>query len=422
MKKLMAILAAAVMSFTMFAGCGNSDSSTSTSANEPATSDGSTADESVPADESATDDSAEEFDSSPDYSGPKPAGLYESSHTELEEIRDISAWELVKEIKTGWNLGNTLDATGSNTIASEISWQPDPTKKEMIDLLKEDGFDLIRIPVSWGMHMDKNYNVDPKWMARVHEIVDYAIDNDMYVILNTHHEEWYFPDEENKEQDIEQLKALWTQIAEEFKNYDEHLIFEGLNEPRLRGTQYEWNGGNKASRAVVQEYAQAFYETVRASGGNNPKRMLMLTGYAASSQRNCLKEVWLPENDDKVIVSVHGYLPYSFALDTKGTDTFDDGNKGEIDSFFQTLADLFYVNQIPVIVGEYGCLDKGNTQERVECTTYYLETAKKLGIPCVWWDNNAVGTSGENFGMMDRANCTWKFPEIIDAIKAVYAD
>lgn len=418
MKKILAMLTVVSMCFVMLAGCGNSDSSTSSaSSNKPAASDSSTADDS-----SAANDSVEDISSGPDYSGPKPIGLYESTHTEQEEMRDITAWELVKEIKTGWNLGNTLDATGSSSLAAEISWQPDPTTKEMIDLLKNDGFDLIRIPVSWGMHMDANYNVDPEWMARVHEIVDYAIDSDMYVILNTHHEEWYFPDEENKEQDIEQLKALWTQIAEEFKNYDEHLIFEGLNEPRLRGTQYEWNGGNQKSRDVVKEYAQAFYETVRASGGNNPKRMLMLTGYAASSQRTCLNDVWLPENDKNVIVSVHGYLPYSFALDTEGTDKFSDGNKGEIDSLFQSLANLFYVNEIPVIVGEYGCVDKNNTSERVECITYYLETAKKLGIPCVLWDNNAVGTDGENFGMMDRANCTWKFPEIIDAIKAVYAE
>lgn len=334
------------------------------------------------------------------------------------EIRDISSWDLVKEMTIGWNLGNTMDATGNNTVDAEISWQPARTTEQMVQLLKDTGFNVFRVPVSWGEHMDSDYTVDPQWMARVHEIVDYGIDNGMFVILNTHHEEWYFPTESDKEQDIDQLTALWEQIAEEFKGYDEHLIFEGLNEPRLRGTPQEWTGGDDASRAIVSEYAQAFYNTVRASGGNNEKRHLMLTGYAASSTYACLDQVWLPENDDKVIVSVHAYLPYNLALNTQGTDKWDpDKDEHEIDSFFDTLNMLFLYKKVPVIIGEFGSVNKDNLDDRIACAKYYVEKGREFGVPMVWWDNNAVFGNGENFGLMERGFMPeWRFQELVDTL------
>lgn len=340
---------------------------------------------------------------------------------EVKQIRDVSSWDLVKEMRYGWNLGNTMDAV-SEGLKAETSWQSVKTTKEMVNFLKESGFNVLRIPVTWGPHMDENYKVDAQWMARVKEIVDYGIDNDIYVILNTHHEEWYMPNEENKAQDIEQLKALWKQIAEEFKGYDEHLLFEGLNEPRLRGTNKEWTGGDDASRAIVQEYAQAFYDTVRASGGNNGKRHLLVTGYAASSQKNCMEAIDFSKFDDKVIASVHAYLPYSFALDIKGTDKFDLAtDTAPIDSLFNDINQVFISKNIPVIIGEYGSVNKENLQDRIDCVTYYLQAAKKDGVPCIWWDNGAIVGNGENFGLMDRnLPPSWKFPEIVDAIKDVY--
>ena len=408
LKRILALSAASLMALAGLAGCGGSDSS---SAGNSSAAGESKADAVSTTDSQAAESTA---DSKPDDT-PKP-------------MRDISAWELVKEMKYGWNLGNTMDATGDLGLGNETAWQGVKTSKQMFDLLAKDGFNVARIPVTWDSHMDKDYKVDAEWMARVREIVDYAIDNGMFVILNTHHEEWYFPTEENKEQDKEQLGALWKQIAEEFKNYDEHLIFEGLNEPRLRKTSKEWSGGDKASRAIVAEYEKVFYDTVRASGGNNAKRILMMTGYAASSNQNCLKEVYLPEGDDKLIVSAHAYLPYSFALDTKGTADYDPNNS-EIKNLFKTLNILFISKQIPVIIGEYGSMNKtkddgtDNSEDRVQCVTDYLTAAKELGIPCIWWDNNAVFGNGENFGLMDRdpLGPSWYFPEIVDAIKKVYA-
>ncbi len=332
------------------------------------------------------------------------------------EIRDISSWELVKEMSVGWNLGNTFDATGDYGLGNETAWQPNSTTEDMIKLLHDTGFDVFRLPVTWDSHMDENYNVDPEWMARVREVVDWGIDNGMFVILNTHHEEWYFPSEKDKEQDIEQLTALWKQIAEEFKGYDEHLIFEGLNEPRKRGTNVEWNGGDDEGRAVVAEYAKAFYDTVRASGGNNEKRHLMLTGYAAAASRNALEQVWLPENDDKVIVSVHAYLPYSMALDTKGTDKFDENNT-EIDTLFYNLKDLFLSRNIPVIIGEFGTVNKDNLEDRIACAEKYVSLGAENHVPMVWWDNNAFIGNGENFGLMNREYpAEWRTPELVDVL------
>lgn len=396
-KRLFSLMTSLVLCVGAFTGCGSADSSSSA-------------------------DSASSTESTGEQSSEKD--------NTVKPMRDITAWELVKEMKVGWNLGNTLDATGASDLSAETSWGNPKTTKLMIDAVKAAGFNVFRVPVSWGTHMNDKYEVDKDWMNRVREVVDYGIDNDMFVILNTHHEDWYFPDEDNKEQDKEQLKALWEQIAEEFKGYDEHLIFEGLNEPRLRDTPKEWTGGDDASRAVVNEYEQVFYDTVRASGGNNEKRCLMITPYAASSDYNVMKDLKLPNEDDKnLIVSVHAYLPYSFALDTKGTDKFDaaaDG--GVIDSMFDNLYKLFLVKEIPVIVGEFGCMNKNmNVEDRVECVTYYLEKAKEKGVPCVWWDNNAFFSDGENFGLLSRSSVltdnfagVWDPQEIIDAINGVY--
>lgn len=335
------------------------------------------------------------------------------------EMRDISAKELVKEMKIGWNLGNTLDSTGAKGLAAETSWGNPETREDVVKLLKDTGFNVLRVPVTWDGHMDDKYTVDKDWMKRVKEVVDYGINNDMYVILNTHHEEWYFPTAENKDGDIEQIKALWEQIADEFKNYDEHLIFEGLNEPRLRNTSNEWTGGTSESQEIVNEYERAFYDTVRNSGGNNPKRHLMITGYAASSNTDPLKAIKLPENDDKLIVSVHAYLPYSFALDKNGTDKFDkEADTFAIDNLFTHLNTIFLSKDIPVIIGEFGALNKQNDEDRIEWVKYYLSKAKENGVPCVWWDNGAFFGSGENFGLMERNEipASWTSQNIVDAI------
>ena len=333
-----------------------------------------------------------------------------------DEIRDISSMELVKEIKIGWSLGNTLDSVATGMTA-EMAWGNMKTTKEMITTVKDAGFNAIRVPVTWGTHMDAENNVDEEWMDRVQEVVDYAYSQDMFVILNIHHEDWHDPYYDTADASIAKLKALWTQIGTRFADYDERLIFEGLNEPRMRNTAMEWNGGNKEGHDVVNQMNAAFVETIRGLGGNNEKRHLMLPTYAANSGSSAINDFVLPEGDDKLIVSIHAYLPYAFAL---GGDlnqrefTPDEGNAAEILNLMETLNNHFISKGIPVIIGETGARSKANEDIRAEWATYYISKAKEIGIPCFIWDNGAFNGTGENFGLLDRRNCTWKFQKIIE--------
>ena len=187
---------------------------------------------------------------------------------------------LCKSITIGWNLGNSLDATG-NDYNSETSWGNPVVTKELIDAVREAGFDAVRIPTTWFNHSDSDLNVDDAWFERVHEVVDYAYNQGMYVILNVHHENWNDPYEDSYKAASKKLKNLWKQIANEFKDYGSRLIFEGMNEPRWRNTNFEWNGGNSEGRSVVNKLNADFVKAVRSTGGNNKYRALMIPTYAA---------------------------------------------------------------------------------------------------------------------------------------------
>ena len=208
-------------------------------------------------------------------SSESPAKETSLPQTELQDMRDITASELVSEMKTGFSLGNTMDSTiGKNNgepYEYETGWGNQVTTREAIQGIADSGFNVLRVPVSWGEHLssDGSYTIDKAWLDRVNEIVDYGLDAGMFVILNTHHEEWLFPDEAHFEANSEELAKLWSQIAERFSGYNEKLIFEGLNEPRKRDTIYEWNGGDEEGQQVVNKLNAVFVETVRNSGGNN---------------------------------------------------------------------------------------------------------------------------------------------------------
>ncbi len=347
--------------------------------------------------------------------------MQDSSEEEMQEfeitMNDVSPMDMVKEMKIGWNLGNTLDSTSSSIgVNVEMAWGNPRTTQEMIDMVIDQGFNVIRIPVSWGGQMGgaPAYNILPAWMDRVQEVVDYAYSRGVYVIVNIHHEDWHFPSEENKDAAAEQLTALWTAIATRFRDYDEHLIFEGMNEPRKIGTNVEWNGGDKEGRDIVNYYDQVFVDAVRATGGNNTIRNLMVPGYAASSSDTALKGIVLPE-DDHLIVSVHAYTPYDFALNLAGRSTWDNDTR-DIDHLMEILDELFLSKGVPVIIGEFGAMNKDNEQERVQWAEYYVGKAREYGIPCVWWDNNAFNGNGENFGLFNRRESTFPYPDLLKAL------
>lgn len=335
------------------------------------------------------------------------------------EMRDISSVELVKEIKIGWSLGNTLDATGGAGIMAEMSWGCPKTTIKMIDKVKEAGFNTLRIPITWQSHIGPapDYIIDKVWMDRVQEVVNYAYANDMYVIINMHHEDWYSPYYDTAETVKDELKKTWKQIADRLENYDEHLIFEGLNEPRHKGKPDEWTGGNQEGWDVINQLNAVFVETIRNAGGNNPLRHLMIPPYAASSSTNAWTSFEVPE-DDKVIVSIHAYTPYNFALNiTGGADwsASDPASTRDIDYLMKSLNESFISKGIPVILGEFGAVDKNNTEARIAWAEYYVKKAHEIGVPCVVWDNNGYA-GGEKLGLLNRYKNEWQFPEVVDAL------
>ena len=365
---------------------------------------------------------------------------------EAKQIPDKECFRFVKDMKTGWNLGNTLDAYSQgkmygDDISSEEIWGNPVTTKEMIDTLKNTGFRTVRIPVTWHNHVTDDGNgpvISEAWLDRVQEVVDYAYDNGMYVILNTHHdntaniegEGGYYPDTAHAEGSDRYIRGIWTQVAERFKDYDEHLIFESLNEPRLAGTDYEWNFNAgvaecKDAAGNINRLNQLFVDTVRATGGNNVERYLMMPGYDASLA-GAITDLYQLPNDivsDKLIVSVHAYTPYNFALrpgnESEATDYFsweDPKSVYEINDLMNSLYNKFVSKGIPVVIGEYGAVNRdNNTQDRVDYYAYYTAAARANGITCCVWDNGSF-TDGEIFGILRRRVNQWFFEETVEAM------
>ena len=340
------------------------------------------------------------------------------------EMETLTAMDVVSEMKIGWNLGNTMDSLNSNLVKKmppenwETAWGNPVTSKELIDAVMAKGFNVIRIPVSWNDHIlvAENWKIEESWLDRVQEIVDYAYDNGAYVILNTHHESWYETYYDKEERSAEILTAVWSQIAERFQDYNEHLIFEGLNEPRKIGTDVEWNGGDQEGWDVVNDLNRVFVKTIRESGGNNPYRILMIPAYGANGWEG-IKHLEIPD-DNKIIVSVHAYEPYDFALNVQGRGTWDQDTTN-IDTIINSLDTLFISKGIPVVIGEIGAMYKnveGNEEERAAWAEYYVSKAAEKGIPCVWWDNGAFEGNGELFGLIDRKTCEWKYPLVVEGL------
>ena len=349
------------------------------------------------------------------------------------EMREITSFELMSEIKTGWNLGNSFDSRGFG-LGAESAWGNPATTYEMIRAVAAAGFDAIRVPVTWENQVDPapDYTVNEMWLDRVEEVVGYVLSTGMYCIINTHHEDNIFPTDEKLKENSAFLSLLWKQIAERFKNYNHKLIFEGMNEPRLKDTEHEWNGGTPEARAVVNKLNGEFVKAVRSTGGNNRTRHLMVPTYAASVETHALKDLadyfdtlWEHGGNgkDKLIASVHAYTPNVFALNPKGTGTWNSGAfEQDIDWVFDRLQRQFLDNGIPVIMGECGAVDKGDLESRVAWTMYYFGVARKYGIPAFWWDNGVFNARGpdddttEIFGMLNRHEARFVFPEVIEAI------
>ncbi|MFA6885257.1 MAG: glycoside hydrolase family 5 protein, partial [Paludibacteraceae bacterium] len=272
-----------------------------------------------------------------------------------EIIEGKTATEITNRMTAGWNLGNTLDANSNVGLGSETSWGNPKTTQAMIDAVKAAGFNTIRIPVSWGKQTKNNgtytYAIDSQWLARVKEVVEYCFNDGLFVILNIHHDNsksYYYPSSSYKTQSITYVKDIWTQLANEFADYDQHLIFESLNEPRLVGTSDEWwfNVSNPSSAVkdaidVINQLNQTAIDAIRGvNKGYNADRVVMCPGYCASLDGCITSNFKLPNDNiaDRIAVSVHAYTPYTFCMDTNpGTSVFSDNLKNDVKYLFEKL-------------------------------------------------------------------------------------
>mgnify|MGYP000105065344 FL=1 len=260
----------------------------------------------------------------------------------------LSSAEIVKDMKIGWNLGNTLDCYDITWEVDdfETAWGNPKTTKKMIDTVKAAGFNAVRIPVTWNEHMDGD-KIEESWLNRVNEVVDYAIDNDMYVIINVHHDDytWLKPSRADKAKSESRLISIWEQLSERFKDYDYHLLFEGMNEPRIIGGENEWTCGTAEERDVINELFASFVETVRNSGGNNAVRSLIITAHAAAMDETGIKDVKIPD-DDRIIVSIHYYSPWDFAGgDNSRSEWGSDATKKSLTRVLSLLRNILLIRE-----------------------------------------------------------------------------
>ena len=370
-----------------------------------------------------------------------------------DTLKNADTEAILEDMGLGWNLGNSLDATGGSGLDTETSWSNPKTTQALIDKVKSLGFNTVRVPVSWGKHVSgDNYTIDSAWLARVKEVVDYCYKNDMYVILNIHHDTkssasasgaGYYPRSSAYSSSEKFVTSVWSQMAEYFKDYDYHLIFETLNEPRLIGTGYEWwfnkwSIPSEVKDAIdcINKLNQKAVDTIRNTGSNNRGRLIMCPGYDASIDGATVSGFKLPTdisgNKNRIAVSVHAYSPYNFAMNvgSGSTSTYTSSIKSELRDLFSTLKSNFRDKGIPVVIGEFGSTDKNNTAERVKWATDYTALAKKNNIPCVLWDNNAFAVyngssivlNSEYHGYINRKNNTVTSPakDVIEALMKPY--
>jgi len=337
-------------------------------------------------------------------------------------INEITANDIVRNIRIGWNLGNTLDTAelewlNSSSISDfEKAWGNPVTTRRNIETVKNAGFNAIRIPVSWSKCVDSEYNIRRDWMRRVKEVVDYAVSSKLIIILNTHHDESIFKYIDSEmEESKKAFKKIWEQIADNFKYYGAYLIFESLNEPRTKGLPTEWTGGTAPEHENLNIMNQIFVDAVRASGGNNAYRILMIPAYSASPSQLAMNGLKIPNDTagNKIIISIHVYEPYRFVSSDQPVVTWDGTKSSDtspvtapVDRAYNTFAS----KGIPVIIGEFGAANKDNEAVRADWAQFNVSYAKSKGIPCVWWDD------GGDLKLFDRRSNSIVYPQIVEKI------
>jgi endoglucanase len=366
-------------------------------------------------------------------------GMNSTAFGQTDGLKGNSAIDIMKNIKVGWNLGNSLDATGGSGLTSETSWGNPKTTQRLIDSVKAAGFNAIRVPVSWGTHTSNNgtytYAVDAQWMARVKEVVDYCYNRGMYVIINLHHDDsYFFPSSDKLNNSTLYVKEMWTQIAHEFANYDQHLIFETLNEPRLVGDTYEWwfvknYPSSQVSDAIscINSLNQTAVSAIRSvNEGYNLDRVISCPGYDASIDGCTVSTFQMPTDNvsNRLCVSIHAYLPYNFCASTDQSNadfrTFTSSDASQILDLYRQISSSFTSKGIAAYIGETGCSNKDDREEIAKWVACFFGYSKSYSIPCFLWDNDNFYKGGaysaEYFGLLNRSTLTWGEQSTIDAV------
>ena len=337
---------------------------------------------------------------------------------EAEKAEGPTAEEVVADIVIGWNLGNALDSNmnGRRGLSTETCWGNPKTTKEMIDTIKATGFNAVRVPVTWFNHLDLSTNeIDVEWMDRVEEVVNYVLDNDMYCIINVHHDTgeqgWLKASSKGIDVKKTRFEAIWKQVSERFKDYDDKLLFESFNE--ILDENSEWTKPGTEAVTITNELNQIFVDTVRASGGKNATRCLVVNTYCAGGNKEVTQNFVLPTDTvaNKLIVEAHIYQPFYFTSHVSPDVIEWANNKYTLESQLNNMRNTFVKKGIPVIIGEFGAVDKnGNTRQRETWLRFYIDTCYNYGMKCFWWDN---GNAAE-YEIMNRRTLEITEPALVE--------
>ena len=370
----------------------------------------------------------------------------QAAKKDTTSFEDLNQSQIVEAMGPGWNLGNQLESVTDN-VPEETNWGNPVITEKLIQSVKAAGFKSIRIPVSYFAKIDddKDYTIDSKWLDRVQEVVNYCIKNDLYAVINIHGDGyntidggWLLCNGKNQTEIKKKYKKVWKQIAERFKNYDEHLLFESMNEE----FDDSYSEPNKEYYQNINDYNQIFVDTVRKTGDNNTKRWLIIPGwntnidytagdYGFKLPTDQYRDKSIDKEEQRIMISVHYYSPWDFCGGENGVIT-QWGNEADDPSKTSTTCDETYMkNQLnlmkttfadkgyPVFIGEYGSIDKTSYDSENEYYRAYFarklcQLSRKNGCIPMYWDNGYNGIHG--FGLFDRTTCEVTQPVIIDAI------
>lgn len=337
--------------------------------------------------------------------------------------------QVVQAMAPGINLGNTLDSVDSWETApfsssKETAWGNPAATQAIFNAYAAAGFKSVRIPVTWYQYADSNGTIAPFWLARVKQVVDYARNAGLYVIINLHHESWVIPDYAHQAAANAQMKSFWTQIATYFKDYDNHLLFAGTNEIAMPNT---YTTPTAENCTVQSGYNQTFVNAVRATGGNNASRTLIVQHYATNIDwgLSTCNEATLPSDTatNRLMMEIHYYDPFDFTINDKNLAIWQWGSIANDSTATETWANEAYVDQqmakmqanyvnkgVPVIMGEYGAYTKSSHPDETYTNywaQYLTHSAVTHGIVPMWWDTGA---------MIDRNTGAMKDQTLVSAI------